>query len=468
MTNIFISYAKGDRSRAEPLAKALEDQGWSVWWDRKIPPGKTFSQVIEEAINDAKCVIVLWSNESVKSDWVQNEAAEGARRRILVPALIDEVQIPFEFRRIQAADLTDWKAEIDHPGFTIILGAISGIVGPSPLKVKETEQKRKLEEEKKRIEASHKAEQERKQEEAEAKLKVDEEKRKRKETEEAAERAKKAEMERKAKEALEDRKRKEAERTRETKSQRKIEEERKFEQRLTKEDETTQIETEKTDVKHLDTEKKEDKPIVVVRTRQLRRPILLTSIGWAIGGAIGPIIVGVISWLTTSYLTGWAIMRAIGWAIGGSVTVIALRQIVAGIKSKQVLLATIGWVIGCAFMYVIGLATGTAIGYAIGWAIGWAIGGSVTVIVLRQIVAGIKPKQVLFATIGWAIVGTITYAITYAIGQTIGPIIEGVISGATTSYLTKWAIARTIGYAIGGTIGFGGMFLLLTRAEHSD
>ena len=146
MSDIFISYAREDKPGVEPLAKALEDQGWSVWWDRKIPPGKTFAQVIEEAISTAKCVIVIWSNESVKSDWVQNEAAEGARRKILVPALFDNVQIPFEFRRIQAADLIDWKAETDHPGFTILLGAISEIVGPSPLKVKASDEKRAEEE----------------------------------------------------------------------------------------------------------------------------------------------------------------------------------------------------------------------------------------------------------------------------------------------------------------------------------
>jgi hypothetical protein len=131
MADIFISYAKEDKAVAADLAKALENRGWSVWWDRKIPPGKTFSQVIEAAIEAAKCVVVLWSKESIKSDWVQNEASEGTGRNILVPALIDNVKIPFEFRRIQAADLTDWKPESTHDGFTILLDSISKIVEPA-------------------------------------------------------------------------------------------------------------------------------------------------------------------------------------------------------------------------------------------------------------------------------------------------------------------------------------------------
>src|SRR5437899_2043766 len=94
MSDIFFSYATDDRLRTRRLVEALEAQGWSVWWDRTIPPGETFDSVIEKALDRARCVVVLWSKTSVSSDWVKTEAAEAARRRILVPVLIDDVAVP--------------------------------------------------------------------------------------------------------------------------------------------------------------------------------------------------------------------------------------------------------------------------------------------------------------------------------------------------------------------------------------
>jgi hypothetical protein len=67
---------------------------------------------------------VVWSQHSVNSDWVKTEAAEGARRRILVPVLLDEVRIPLEFRRIQAARLLDWHDTGPHPEFDMVVRAV--------------------------------------------------------------------------------------------------------------------------------------------------------------------------------------------------------------------------------------------------------------------------------------------------------------------------------------------------------
>jgi hypothetical protein len=51
MSDIFISYASPDRPRAQVLAEALKAQGWSVWWDRNIPAGTRFAQVIAGVFN---------------------------------------------------------------------------------------------------------------------------------------------------------------------------------------------------------------------------------------------------------------------------------------------------------------------------------------------------------------------------------------------------------------------------------
>lgn len=148
MADIFVSYARSDRERAKTLAEAFEEIRYEVWWDPKIPPGKTFDEVIAEALGNAKCIVVLWSKESVKSEWVKEEASRGKRRKILVPALIDDVELPLGFGLIQAADLTDWEKGNPHSGFDSIIEAIAAIVGPPPAK----ELERKAAEEKQRKE----------------------------------------------------------------------------------------------------------------------------------------------------------------------------------------------------------------------------------------------------------------------------------------------------------------------------
>jgi hypothetical protein len=125
--DIFISYASVDRPKAQQLAAALERQGWSVWWDREILPGDKFSQIIEEKLRAAKCMLVLWSKTSVASDWVQIETVEGNTRGILVPILIDDTdpaRIPLEFRRLEAAQLATWEGSSTHEEFTLLLRAI--------------------------------------------------------------------------------------------------------------------------------------------------------------------------------------------------------------------------------------------------------------------------------------------------------------------------------------------------------
>jgi len=118
---------------AERLAESLEEQGWSVWWDRLIPPGKTFDEVIDEALRASRCVIVIWSNASVTSRWVAAEAEEALRRGALLPILVEpSVRVPLQFRAIQAADLTNWSGVPTDPHFQSVVEAVQRLVGAPP------------------------------------------------------------------------------------------------------------------------------------------------------------------------------------------------------------------------------------------------------------------------------------------------------------------------------------------------
>jgi hypothetical protein len=130
MADIFISYANEDRDRIAPIVKALEELRYSVFWDwRSMPVGKTWRQYINEGLETADCVVVLWSTKSIQSEWVIEEADHGKEKGILVPVRLDEVRAPFRFRQIQAANLIGWNGGLHHPEYLKLLKAIESIAG---------------------------------------------------------------------------------------------------------------------------------------------------------------------------------------------------------------------------------------------------------------------------------------------------------------------------------------------------
>jgi tetratricopeptide (TPR) repeat protein len=102
MASIFLSYSHEDRKRAERIAKSLASAGHQVWWDQHIRAGSRFSKDINEALKKSDVVVVLWSEASVESIWVQDEAAHGRDKGRLVPVLIDTVDPPLGFRQYHA------------------------------------------------------------------------------------------------------------------------------------------------------------------------------------------------------------------------------------------------------------------------------------------------------------------------------------------------------------------------------
>ena len=74
MTDIFISYARSTEPQAKQIAEGLQACGHSVWRDEDLPAHRAYSEVIEERLAAAKAVVVLWSAEAAKSQWVRADS----------------------------------------------------------------------------------------------------------------------------------------------------------------------------------------------------------------------------------------------------------------------------------------------------------------------------------------------------------------------------------------------------------
>lgn len=108
MADVFISYAREDLSKAKLLAEALSASGLSVWWDHDIMGGEEFRKQIDETISAAKLVIVIWSEYSVQSPFVKDEASRANARNKLLPVAVGEVEPPVGFGELQTIRFKRW------------------------------------------------------------------------------------------------------------------------------------------------------------------------------------------------------------------------------------------------------------------------------------------------------------------------------------------------------------------------
>ncbi len=129
MADIFISYSREDRDRVRQLANALEAEGYSLWWDHNLSAGGRFVSEIEEELEAARVVLVVWSEYSVRSMWVADEANVGLERNILVPVSVDGVRPKLGFRQIQTIDLSDWQGKLPS-GFDQLRSALATRLDP--------------------------------------------------------------------------------------------------------------------------------------------------------------------------------------------------------------------------------------------------------------------------------------------------------------------------------------------------
>ncbi|HXV00970.1 MAG TPA: TIR domain-containing protein [Caulobacteraceae bacterium] len=133
MSDVFISYARSTAAQAQQVGDALRALGYGVWRDDELPPHRAYADVIEERLAAAKAVVVLWSAEAVRSEWVQSEADRARADRKLVQLNLDGARLPMPFDRIQCADLAGWDGNLQSPAWRKVIESIAALAAaPAP------------------------------------------------------------------------------------------------------------------------------------------------------------------------------------------------------------------------------------------------------------------------------------------------------------------------------------------------
>lgn len=129
MVDVFISYSRTDLAAVTRLARAVEAEGYRVWWDADLPPHLSYGDVITNKIGAAKAAIVVWSKDSAASEWVRAEADMARNQKKLVQTALNNVMPPLPFNQIQYAEMGDWLGQPDHPGWRKVKASLADLCG---------------------------------------------------------------------------------------------------------------------------------------------------------------------------------------------------------------------------------------------------------------------------------------------------------------------------------------------------
>jgi adenylate cyclase len=128
MSEVFISYARSTEPQARAIGDALRALGYGVWRDDELPAHRAYADVIEERLRQAKAVVVVWSAEAIRSQWVRSEAERARSEDKLVQLAVDDARLPMPFDQTQCADMNGWSGDLASPGWLKVVARIDELV----------------------------------------------------------------------------------------------------------------------------------------------------------------------------------------------------------------------------------------------------------------------------------------------------------------------------------------------------
>ena len=125
MKRLFISYSHMDETFVNKMEKHLEARGIRFWRDTHNSTAGRLEKVVDRAIRKNPIVLLILSEHSVKSDWVEHEARSARelekelRRDVLCPVALDgawkdcrwSARLREQIMEYNILDFSNWKDE---------------------------------------------------------------------------------------------------------------------------------------------------------------------------------------------------------------------------------------------------------------------------------------------------------------------------------------------------------------------
>ena len=95
-----------------------------VWRDDKLLAHRAYADEIEAQLDAARAVVVIWSADAIRSEWVRSEADRARKDRKLVQLSVDGSRLPMPFDQIQCAELSGWQGDSRAAGWRTVIESV--------------------------------------------------------------------------------------------------------------------------------------------------------------------------------------------------------------------------------------------------------------------------------------------------------------------------------------------------------
>ena len=139
MSYAFISYSTKNQVPADSLRDLLNQNGIETWMaPGDIPVGSKYAEVINRALKECSCLVLILSNDAQNSTWVSKEVERAVNyRKPVFPVQIEDVVLNDEFELYISTDQIVAVPRIDQnlDEMKHLLSSITGLIsgtGPIP------------------------------------------------------------------------------------------------------------------------------------------------------------------------------------------------------------------------------------------------------------------------------------------------------------------------------------------------